>query len=169
MTTKHADFKIEKKKIPQCLSVLQSCEILFGKLNRILVSGGHFPREGQIFGSSLMQTITIGQLSLSVCGLTASLHTSFWSSYAPQVLCFFPTIFRNSLPNECWPIPVPSYKNRPRWPKMLRECGYYCTYTHTQGPLYSSLVNDAPNLARSRNESKVSSHHHHHHHSSASS
>lgn len=39
--------------------------------------------------------------------------------------------------------------------------------THMQGPLSSSLVNDAPNLARSRNESKVSSHHHHHHHSSA--
>lgn len=41
------------------------------------------------------------------------------------------------------------------------------TYTHRQGPLSSSLVNDAPNLARSRNESKVSSHHHHHHHHSS--
>lgn len=40
-------------------------------------------------------------------------------------------------------------------------------HTHTQGPLSSSLVNDAPNLARNRNESKVSSHHHHHHHHSS--
>lgn len=112
-----------------------------------------------------MWDITIGSADLSACGLCVPLHIPFWSFYYPQAR-FSPAIFWNSLPNECWPIPFPSYKNRPRWPKMLRECGYYCTYTQTQGPLWSSLVNDAPNLAR-RNESKVSSHHHHHHHSSA--
>lgn len=69
------------------------------------------------------------------------------------------------------PFPIPSYKNRRWWQKMLRECGYYCIYAHThfQGPFSSSLVNDAPNLAVCTNESKVSSHHslHHHHYSLA--
>lgn len=116
------------KVLSQCCSLCKSCEILSGKPARTSLPGGHFPSESQIFGSSLVQHVAIGRASpLSLC----TPPSGHLSPLKPSAFFFFPPIFRNSLPNECWPIPVPSYKNRPRWPKMLRECGYYCTYTHT--------------------------------------
>lgn len=155
--------------LSQCCSLFQSCEILSEKPAWTSVSGGHFPRECQIFGSSLMQHAALGRASLWACGLSVPLHTPFWSSFSPQALRFF------SLPSSeivsltsVGPSLFPAIKTGPGGRRCLENVVIIAhTHTHTQGPLSSSLVNDAPNLARSRNESKVSSHHHHHHHSSA--
>lgn len=104
--------------------------------------------------------------SASLCGLSVPLHTPFWSFFSPQALSLPSSeiVFLTSV----GPSLFPAIKTGPGGRRCLENVVIIAhTHTHTQGPLSSSLVNDAPNLARSRNESKVSSHHHHHHHSSA--
>lgn len=128
-----------------------------------------FSQECQISGSSVVQCATLGQASLWACGLSVPPHTPFWSSFSPHALRFFPLpsseiVFLTSV----GPSLFPAIKTGPGGRRCLENVVIIAhTHTHMQGPLSSSLVNDAPNLARSRNESKVSSHHHHHHHSSA--
>lgn len=108
-------------------------------------------------------------------GRSVSLRALCPSAHTPLVIFLpsSPPVF--SLPSSeivfltsVGPSLFPAIKTGPGGRRCLENVVIIAhTHTHMQGPLSSSLVNDAPNLARSRNESKVSSHHHHHHHHSS--
>lgn len=140
----------------------QCCEILSGKPARISDSGGLFPRESQLISRS-----TRRGRSVSLRALGPSAHPLL-VIFSPQALCFFFFPFPSSeivLLTSVGPSLFPAIKTGPGGRRCLENVviiAHTHTHIHTQGPLSSSLVNDAPNLARSRNESKVSSHHHHH-------
>lgn len=123
--------------LSQCFSLFQSCEILSGKPVRISVSRGHFPRESQIFHSSLAQHVAIGRASLWASAGSLSLCTP--PSGHPQALHFFPSpIFQNSLPNECWPIPFPAIKTGSGGRRCLENVviiAYTHTLTYAEAPL----------------------------------
>lgn len=155
-----------KKKSSQCSRSFTVVKYCPGSLRGSQSQEAIFPQKAS---SSLVQHVVTVRPGLWACGFPVPLHTPFWSSFSPQALRFF------SLPSSeivfltsVGPSLFPAIKTGPGGRRCLENVVIIAhTHTHMQGPLSSSLVNDAPNLARSRNESKVSSHHHHHHHHSS--
>lgn len=106
-------------------TVVKSC---LGSLCTSLGPSG--ARKSQIHCSSLSTCHNWMNSSGSLCGHSLPPHTPPSGHPQPVTFFFYQPIFRNSLPNECWPIPFPAIKTGSGGRRCLENV-VIIAYTHT--------------------------------------